>query len=132
MQIGMIGLGRMGANMARRLLNGGHQCVVFDRAPKAVQELVAEKADRLRKVFPVRFDRVRAGLLLQSEVAQEIGQGVVHGGSLRRRGRWSGGRAGRGADGGLELGLRLLGQHHHVEPGQAQAGVGGVIPEGVE
>jgi 6-phosphogluconate dehydrogenase len=44
MQIGMIGLGRMGANMARRLLNGGHQCVVFDRAPKAVQELVAEKA----------------------------------------------------------------------------------------
>src|SRR2546429_8492638 len=44
MQIGMIGLGRMGANMARRLLNGGHQCVVFDRSPKAVQELVAEKA----------------------------------------------------------------------------------------
>jgi 6-phosphogluconate dehydrogenase (decarboxylating) len=31
----MIGLGRMGANMARRLLAGGHQCVVFDRSPKA-------------------------------------------------------------------------------------------------
>jgi 6-phosphogluconate dehydrogenase len=44
MQIGMIGLGRMGANMVRRLLTGGHQCVVFDRAPKAVQELVEEKA----------------------------------------------------------------------------------------
>src|SRR5207253_5849146 len=44
MQIGMIGLGRMGANMARRLLNGGHQCVVFDMSPKAVQELVAKKA----------------------------------------------------------------------------------------
>ena len=44
MQIGMIGLGRMGANMVRRLLNGGHQCVVFDRSPKAVQELVEEKA----------------------------------------------------------------------------------------
>jgi 6-phosphogluconate dehydrogenase len=44
MQIGMIGLGRMGANMVRRLLTGGHQCVVFDRAPKAVQELVDEKA----------------------------------------------------------------------------------------
>jgi 6-phosphogluconate dehydrogenase len=44
MQIGMIGLGRMGANMARRLLNGGHQCVVFDMSPKAVQELVAENA----------------------------------------------------------------------------------------
>ena len=44
MQIGMVGLGRMGANMARRLLKGGHQCVVFNRSPKAVQELVAEKA----------------------------------------------------------------------------------------
>src|SRR6476661_7289561 len=44
MQIGMIGLGRMGANMVRRLLKGGHQCVVFNRAPKAVQELVDEKA----------------------------------------------------------------------------------------
>jgi 6-phosphogluconate dehydrogenase len=44
MQIGMIGLGRMGANMARRLLNGGHQCVVFDMSPKVVQELVEEKA----------------------------------------------------------------------------------------
>src|SRR5512132_2556164 len=44
MQIGMIGLGRMGANMARRLLNGGHQCVVFDRSPKAVAELTENKA----------------------------------------------------------------------------------------
>ena len=44
MQIGMIGLGRMGANMVRRLLKGGHQCVVFDRSLKAVEELAAEKA----------------------------------------------------------------------------------------
>jgi len=44
MQIGMIGLGRMGANMVRRLLNGGHQCVVFDRSPKVVTELTEEKA----------------------------------------------------------------------------------------
>ncbi len=44
MQLGMIGLGRMGANMVRRLLKGGHQCVVFDRSPKAVQELTEEKA----------------------------------------------------------------------------------------
>ena len=44
MQIGMIGLGRMGANMVRRLLKGGHECVVFDVSPKAVQELVQEKA----------------------------------------------------------------------------------------
>ncbi len=44
MQLGMIGLGRMGANMVRRLLKGGHECVVFDMSPKAVQELAEEKA----------------------------------------------------------------------------------------
>jgi 6-phosphogluconate dehydrogenase len=44
MQLGMIGLGRMGANMVRRLLKGGHQCVVFDRSPTVVKELAAEKA----------------------------------------------------------------------------------------
>jgi 6-phosphogluconate dehydrogenase len=44
MQLGMIGLGRMGANMVRRLLKGGHQCVVFDMSPKAVQELIKDKA----------------------------------------------------------------------------------------
>jgi 6-phosphogluconate dehydrogenase len=44
MQLGMIGLGRMGANMVRRLLKNGHNCVVFDMSPKAVNELVQEKA----------------------------------------------------------------------------------------
>jgi 6-phosphogluconate dehydrogenase len=44
MQLGMIGLGRMGANMVRRLLKGGHHCVVFDRSAQAVAELVKEKA----------------------------------------------------------------------------------------
>jgi len=44
MQLGMIGLGRMGANMVRRLIKGGHQCVAFDRSPKAVKELTQEKA----------------------------------------------------------------------------------------
>jgi 6-phosphogluconate dehydrogenase len=44
MQLGMIGLGRMGSNMVRRLLKNGHSCVVFDRSPKAVSDLVDEKA----------------------------------------------------------------------------------------
>ncbi|PYU94204.1 MAG: decarboxylating 6-phosphogluconate dehydrogenase [Acidobacteria bacterium] len=44
MQLGMVGLGRMGANMVRRLLKGGHRCVVFDTSPKTVNELVQEKA----------------------------------------------------------------------------------------
>ena len=44
MQLGMVGLGRMGANMVRRLIRGGHNCVVYDVFPKAVEELAAEKA----------------------------------------------------------------------------------------
>jgi 6-phosphogluconate dehydrogenase len=48
MQLGMIGLGRMGANMVRRLLKGGHRCVVFDLSSKAVSELAAEKAEGAR------------------------------------------------------------------------------------
>lgn len=44
MKIGMIGLGRMGANMVRRLIHGGHQCVVYDRAQQAVNDLEKDKA----------------------------------------------------------------------------------------
>src|SRR5439155_14410351 len=44
MQLGMIGLGRMGANMVRRLLKAGHQCVVYARSPHAVEELAQENA----------------------------------------------------------------------------------------
>jgi 6-phosphogluconate dehydrogenase len=44
MQLGMIGLGRMGSNMVRRLLKNGHECVVYDRSSQAVSELVKEKA----------------------------------------------------------------------------------------
>jgi len=44
MQLGMVGLGRMGANMVRRLIKAGHNCVVFDRSPEIVNQLVEEKA----------------------------------------------------------------------------------------
>ena len=44
MQLGMIGLGRMGANMVRRLIKNGHQCVVYDRSPQAIAGLAKEKA----------------------------------------------------------------------------------------
>jgi 6-phosphogluconate dehydrogenase len=44
MQLGMIGLGRMGANMVRRLEKAGHQCVVYDRSAQTVQQLVADGA----------------------------------------------------------------------------------------
>src|SRR5262249_26710463 len=52
MQIGMIGLGRMGANMVRRLLRGGHACVVYNRSPAAVEALVREGASGATSVAP--------------------------------------------------------------------------------
>jgi 6-phosphogluconate dehydrogenase len=62
MQLGMIGLGRMGANMVRRLLQGGHECVVFDPVPEAVESLVRERAigaasikELIAKLHPPRY-----------------------------------------------------------------------------
>jgi 6-phosphogluconate dehydrogenase len=62
MQLGMIGLGRMGANMVRRLIKQGHQCVVFDRSPKVVKELVEEKAAGATSLaeFVKKLDKPRA------------------------------------------------------------------------
>jgi len=62
MQIGMIGLGRMGANMVRRLLRGGHECVVNDRNPDAVRALVDEGAtgDTALDVFIAKLKPPRA------------------------------------------------------------------------
>jgi len=55
MQIGMTGLGRMGANRVLRLLAGRHECVVFDRSPKTVEEMARAGADAMARtgaVFP--------------------------------------------------------------------------------
>src|ERR1700679_282597 len=43
MQLGMVGLGRMGGNMVRRLARGGHRCVVFNRTPAAIKAVVGER-----------------------------------------------------------------------------------------
>ena len=62
MQLGMIGLGRMGANMVRRLIGGGHQCVVFDRSAQAIAALTKDHAvgaDSL-KVFAAKLTTPRA------------------------------------------------------------------------
>jgi 6-phosphogluconate dehydrogenase len=66
MQLGMIGLGRMGANMVRRLIKGGHQCVVFDLSPKAVEELATEKAVGASSFadFVKKLDKPRAVWLM--------------------------------------------------------------------
>ena len=78
MQLGMIGLGRMGANMVRRLLRNGQTCIVFDRSPNAVNELVKEKAIGASSLadLVVKLDRPRSiWLMVPAAVVDEtIGQ----------------------------------------------------------
>ena len=66
MQLGMIGLGRMGANMVRRLQKGGHECVVYDRSAQAVAELAREGASGASSLadFARRLAKPRAAWLM--------------------------------------------------------------------
>ena len=73
MQLGMIGLGRMGANMVRRLMQGGHDCVVFDVSPKAVEALAKEKATGASSLAGLR------------EEAREAARGLADGAGGGRR-----------------------------------------------
>ncbi len=94
MQLGMIGLGRMGANMVRRLMHGGHDCVVYDRNAEAVAALVTEGAtgasslaDFISKMQPARavWIMVPAAVVNSSlkELAElmEAGDIVIDGGN---------------------------------------------------
>jgi 6-phosphogluconate dehydrogenase len=82
MQLGMIGLGRMGANMVRRLLKAGHKCVVFDMSPKAVDELVAEKAVGASSIpeFVNKLEKPRAVWLMvpAAVVGRTIAEILLH------------------------------------------------------
>ncbi len=66
MQLGMIGLGRMGANMVRRLIRGGHECVVYDISPKSVEELAKEGAIGTSSLddFVAKLKKPRAAWLM--------------------------------------------------------------------
>ena len=80
MQLGMIGLGRMGANMVRRLMKNGHQCVVFDMSPKAVQDLVDEKATGASSMtdFVVKLTKPRAiWLMVPAAVVDKTITGIL-------------------------------------------------------
>ena len=62
MQLGMIGLGRMGANLVRRLMRDGHRCVAYDVNPDAVKSLAAEGATGAESLadFVAKLDKPRA------------------------------------------------------------------------
>jgi 6-phosphogluconate dehydrogenase len=80
MQIGMAGLGRMGANMARRLLKGGRRVVVFNRSPKPVEELVKEKATGTTDLrdFAQKLEKPRAiWLMVPAAVVDEMIAGLI-------------------------------------------------------
>jgi 6-phosphogluconate dehydrogenase len=82
MQLGMIGLGRMGANMARRLIRHGHECVVFDRSPEAVAALAAEGARSASSIADLakRLPRPRAMWLMvpAATVEETIAEVLPH------------------------------------------------------
>ncbi len=77
MQLGMIGLGRMGANMVRRLIGGGHECVVFDRSPQAVAE-PGQGPGRRRRVAGRLRGQAR-------QAARGVADGAGRGGRRRHR-----------------------------------------------
>src|SRR5438105_14504800 len=66
MQLGMIGLGRMGANMVRRLMKDGHDCVVFDVNADAVTQLESEGATGSESLqdFAARLEQPRAAWIM--------------------------------------------------------------------
>ncbi len=95
MQLGMVGLGRMGANIVRRLIRDGHQCVVYDLDPDVVAALAAEGAtgaesldDFVAKLEPPRaaWVMVPAGEITESTVAElgsrmQAGDAIIDGGN---------------------------------------------------
>jgi 6-phosphogluconate dehydrogenase len=95
MQLGMVGLGRMGGNMVERLMRGGHQCVVFDLSPDNVRKYVAKKAtgssslaDFVGKLTKPRaaWVMVPAGAPTENTIAElakhmESGDTVIDGGN---------------------------------------------------
>ncbi len=94
MQLGMVGLGRMGANMVRRLMKAGHTCTVFDMSPKSVEELAKEGATGSSSIkdFVSKLEKPRAVWLMipaavvDSTIAQivpflEAGDILIDGGN---------------------------------------------------
>jgi 6-phosphogluconate dehydrogenase len=78
MQLGMVGLGRMGANIVRRLMRAGHECVVFDVNPKAIEGLAGEGATGAESLddFVAKLEKPRAAWIMVP--AGEITESTVN------------------------------------------------------
>jgi 6-phosphogluconate dehydrogenase len=78
MQLGMVGLGRMGANIVRRLMRDGHECVVYDVNPKAIEELAGDGATGASSLdeFASRLEKPRSAWVMVP--AGEITESTVH------------------------------------------------------
>ena len=98
MQLGMVGLGRMGANLVRRLMRGGHECVVYDLHAEAVRQLEAEGAvgassldDFVAKLTPPRAAWVMVPAAYAGQTVQDLadrmqaGDVVIDGGNTYYR-----------------------------------------------
>ena len=82
-QLGMVGLGRMGANLVRRLMRDGHECVVYNRAPAPIEQLASEGATGTHSL-----DEFVAGIDIDPGVAIGYGRSLSHSlGSLSQRDR---------------------------------------------
>ena len=74
MQLGMVGLGRMGANMVRRLMKAGHECVVFDRSPQAdiLEQRISQIEIEMAEVVIRRYRHADAAELRQFGIERRI------------------------------------------------------------
>ncbi len=80
MQLGMVGLGRMGANLVRRLMRDGHRCVVYDVNADAVKQLESEGATGSSSLeeFVAKLDKPRAiWLMLPAAIVDQTLDGLV-------------------------------------------------------
>jgi 6-phosphogluconate dehydrogenase (decarboxylating) len=79
MQLGMIGLGRMGANLVRRLMRDGHTCVVFDTNQDAVKELEAEGAIGATSMADLvaKMERPRAEAMMRAIIGYELSPAAI-------------------------------------------------------
>ncbi len=131
MQLAMVGLGRMGANMVKRLATHGHACVVFDVSPKAVEELAKENnvvgSSSIEDMVVIqRVERPPAELISKADaVCRQALESTAYAGDRALIGH-SGNLCHRS---GLRTTVKRPNDRHREASGECQAGLGQVHVE---